>query len=147
MKTIYILLIASLALLASSCEKKPIDGDIEGMWKMKQFTTLADGIVHDECPRIFFSIQLNVVELAEKQCTHEYGTFIGHIYYNEDHSALTMQDFKFRESTGDNGENVPAERLLPYGINTLETTFKVMKADGRHLVLQSDYATLEFTSF
>lgn len=147
MKTIYILLIASLALLASSCEKKPIDGDIEGMWKMKQFTTLADGTVHDECPRIFFSIQLNVVELAEKQCTHGYGTFIGHIYYNEDHSVLTMQDFKFRESTGDNGENVPTERLLPYGINTLETTFKVLKADGRHLVLQSDYATLEFTSF
>ena len=147
MKTIYILLFTTLALLVSSCEKKPIDENIEGMWKMTQFTTLADGVVHKECPRIFFSIQLNVVELAERQCTHKYGTFIGHFYYNEDHSAVTMQDFKFRKSTGDDGESVPAERLLPYGINALKTTFKVLKADGKHLVLQSDYATLEFTNF
>lgn len=147
MKTIYILLFASLALLVSSCEKKPIDDNIEGMWKMKQFTTLADGIVHNECSRIFFSIQLNIVELAEKQCTHGYGTFVGHLYYNEDHSVLTMQDFKFRSSTGDNGESVPVEKLLPYGIDALKTTFNVLKADGKHLVLQSDYATLEFTSF
>ena len=58
-----------------------------------------------------------------------------------------MKDFKYRQSTGDNGEDVPVEKLLPYGINALETTFDVLKADGKHLILQSDYATLEFTSF
>ncbi len=147
MKFIYITFIACLGLLFSSCEKKPIDENIEGMWKLEQFTTRADGTVHRECPRIFYSIQLQIVQLAEKQCTHGYGTYIGHFYLNEDHSQATMKDFKYRQSTGDNGEDVPVEKLLPYGINALETTFDVLKADGKHLILQSDYATLEFTSF
>ena len=147
MKTIHLLFTIGLLALVTACEKKPIDGNIEGMWKLEQFTTRADGTVHRDCPRIFYSIQLQIVELAEKQCTHGYGTYVGHFYLNEDHSQAVMKDFKYRQSTGDNGEDVPVEKLLPYGINATETTFDILKADGKRLVLQSDYATLEFTSF
>lgn len=148
MKAIHLLIAMCFFALFASCEKKPIDENIEGMWKLEQFTTLDDGIVHRDCQRIFYSIQLQIVQIAEKQCTHKYGTFIGHFYLNEDHSQATMKDFRFRgESTGDSGEDVPVERLLPFGINSLETTFDVLKADGKHLVLQSDYAKLEFISF
>lgn len=72
---------------------------------------------------------------------------------------FVMKDFVHRYSTGDDGIRVgidknekgeiiyPISKLQPYGINSLETTFNVIKADGKHLTLESDYATLEFTSF
>ncbi len=146
----YITLASLIALLCTSCEKKPIDEDIEGMWKMEQFTTIEDGVVHNECQRIFISIQLQLVQLNEKQCEHGYGTYIGHFSYNDDHSEVTMKDFKYQYSsttTGDDGIDATVEELLPYGINATETTFRVLEADGSRLVLQSDYATLELTSF
>lgn len=130
-----------------SCRKAPLDSNIEGMWRLDRLTTLADGADRTDCHRIFYSIQLQLVEVAEKQCTHGYPTCIGLITYNDDHSRLTMKSFRRRESTGDNGKPVPVEDLLPYGMNATESTFEVLKADGRHLVLQSDYARLEFTRF
>lgn len=145
--TLVIAMVLLVTVLLSGCKKEPIDRKIEGMWKLEQFTTHEDGVVHGDCRRIFYSIQLWVVELAEKQCTHGYGTYIGRFDYNDDHSTVTMKDFKYRQSTGDSNENVPVEKLLPYGINSLNTTFEVVKADGKHLTLKSDYATLEFTSF
>lgn len=149
MKAIYIALIICISVVFVSCDKEPIDNDIEGMWRMERFTTHSDGVVHQDCPRIFYSIQLNIVDIAEKQCPyhHNYGSFVGHFYLNGDHTLATMKDFKFRQGTGDTGEDVPIEQLLPYGLNAAETTFDVLKADGKHLVLKSDYATLELTNF
>lgn len=159
MKSIFYIIILLLCIAFSGCQKEPIDRNIEGMWRLEQFTTHEDGVVHKDCQRMFFSIQLWVVEVAEKQCTHGYGTFIGRFSYENDKQTVVMKDFVHRYSTGDDGIRVgidknekgeiiyPISKLQPYGINSLETTFNVIKADGKHLILESDYATLEFTSF
>ena len=42
---------------------------------------------------------------------------------------------------------IQLENGLYADVYSLETTFDVLKADGKHLVLQSDYAKLEFISF
>ena len=39
------------------------------------------------------------------------------------------------------------EELLTYGINALDTEFEVVKANGKELILKSDYATLMLKRF
>ena len=58
-----------------------------------------------------------------------------------------MKDFKTRKSSGDDGELVEVEKLNPYGINSSETVFQVVKKGGKQLVLDSEYATLYFSRF
>ena len=134
MKSIFYITILLLCIAFSGCQKEPIDRNIEGMWRLEQFTTHKDGVVHKDCQRMFFSIQLWVVEVAEKQCTHGYGTFIGRFSYENDKQKVVMKDFVHRYSTGDDGIRVgidknekgeiiyPISKLQPYGINSLETT-------------------------
>lgn len=66
-KTFYIgLCLTLLTLLCQGCQKEPLNSDIEGHWQLLEFTTKADGVVHP-CERIYYSIQLWVVEVAEKE--------------------------------------------------------------------------------
>lgn len=138
------LLIILLPLL-SGCEKAPINSYIEGMWKLEEFVTHEDHISHP-CERIYYSIQLQVVDIAEKQGKYDYKPSVGRFIYGEN-GTLIMKDFHYRAMTTDNKQATKLEDLRPYGINNLETTFKIIKANGKDLVLRSDYATLTFTSF
>lgn len=105
-----------------------------------------DGKTHP-CERIYYSIQLWVVDVAEKQGAHGYKHSVGRFMYGEDEKTVTMKDFHYRDWTTDSKEATALEDLIPYGINSLETTFEVVKADGKSLILRSDYATLRFTGF
>lgn len=139
-------LVALLLLLAGGCKKAPINGKIEGMWKLEEFTTHEDGVTHP-CERIYYSMQLWVVDVAEKQGPNGYKASVGRLVYGEDEQTVVMKDFHYRDWTTDSKEPTALEDLKPYGLNSLETEFKVVKANGKHLILQSDYATLRLTSF
>lgn len=157
-KATFCIALTACILLTAGCKKKPVDRDIEGQWKLEHFVTLDDGITHP-CQRIYFSMQMHVVNLQEKQGTQGLQPFVGELSYGEDHRTLTMSGFRGMSSTGDNGILVgtgkdeqgnivyPVEMLNPYGINSTETLFEVVKVDGKNLILRSDYATLTFTSF
>lgn len=142
------LLIAMLmAVAVAGCEfKEPIDNDIEGFWKLERFKTNVDGRMY-ECRRIYYSITRYVVEVSEKQGPNGYGTFIGRFGYKDGRTKVVMKDFKHRANTSDNGVSATVDELKPFGINSLETTFDVVVADGDNLVLRSDYATLQLTRF
>lgn len=135
-----------VALLMGGCKKAPINNDFEGMWVLERFTTRTDGEVH-ACQRMYMSIQLWVMEVSEKQGPHGYGAFIGRCIYDEEGESVTVKEFYRRESTGDSGVPATAEQLKPWGMNATETTFKVLKANGKQLILQSDYAVLELKRF
>lgn len=136
-----------MAVAVAGCEfKEPIDSDIEGFWKLERFETNADGRMY-ECRRIYYSITRYVVEVSEKQGPNGYGTFIGRFGYKDGRTKVVMKDFKHRANTSDNGVSATVNELKPFGINSLETTFDVVVADGDNLVLRSDYATLQLTRF
>lgn len=141
-----VLLILWLSLLMGGCKKAPINEDVEGLWRLEEFTTLDDGETH-RCERLFYSITRFVVEVAEKQGTNGYGAYIGRFAYDNDGEAVVMKEFKQRASTGDNGKDATPEQLMPYGMNRTETTFRIVEADGKRLVLESDYARLNLTAF
>jgi hypothetical protein len=112
---------------------------------MVEFTTKADNEVHP-CERIYYSIQLWVVEVAEKQGPQGLTPFRGRYQYDEASNSITMNDM----STYDLPENSrPAEvwELEPYGLNNVNTTFKVVETNGKYMTLESDYAILKFKKF
>ena len=135
-----------LVVLFSGCAKQPINSDVEGFWYLERFTTLEDGEIH-EPERIYYGITRYVVEVSEKQGPQGYGAFIGRFAYGDDGKKVIMSEFKERKTTGDNGKDATLEELKPFGIGALETVFDIVKADGKHLSLESDYARLELSRF
>ena len=68
-------------------------------------------------------------------------------FEHEENGNVRMRDFKGRKGTSDDKKDVTVEELLPYGINALDTEFEVVKANGKELILKSDYATLMLKRF
>lgn len=114
--------------------------------KLERFTTKEDGAVH-EPERIFYGITRYVVEIAEQQGTQGYGDFIGRFGYTDEGREAVMSEFKVRAATSDSKKDATLEQLKPFGIGAMETTFRIVKADGKALVLESDYAKLELKRY
>ena len=108
---------------------------MEGHWELLEFTTTADGKVH-VCERIYYSIQLWVVEIAAKQNGTTLKPVIGR-FEHEENGNVRMRDFKGRKGTSDDKKDVTVE----------DTEFEVVKANGKELILKSDYATLMLKRF
>ncbi len=146
-KIIFYAVFAALSFTFAGCDMKdPIDEDVEGFWQLKRFETVSDGKVH-RCERIYYSITRQVVEVAEKEGPNGYGAFIGRFGYQDGHEKVVMKDFKHRANTSDDKTDASVEELLPFGINSLVTTFDVLKSDGDNLVLESGYAILYLKRF
>ena len=140
-----IICLLTTVLVLVGCQKEPINPDIEGHWQLLEFTTQSDNQVH-KCERIYYSIQLWVVEVAEKHGPLELTPFRGRYSYDEVSNTITMMDM----STYDVPESsVPAEvwQLEPYGLNSVNTTFNVISVDSHSMTLESDYAILKFKKF
>lgn len=133
-------------LLMQGCAKEPVDSSVEGFWKLERFTTKEDGAVH-EPERIFYGITRYVVEIAERQGTQGYGDFIGRFGYADEGREVVMSEFKVRAGTSDSKKDATLEQLKPFGIRAAETTFRIVKAEGKVLVLESEYATLELKRY
>lgn len=136
-----LIVLLSLTILSNSCQKEPINGKTDGQWQLMHFET-TDGTIHP-CERIYYAIQLQLVEISDKGGNH-HGSFIGRFNYNQEAEKITVKEFRTRwqEET-----LATQEQLLPFGMDSTETVFDVIKADGNSLILRSDYATLTFRSF
>lgn len=132
------LLFLLLLLGISSCDKAPINGKLDGRWQLMTIE-YEDGRV-EECYRIYYSIQLHLVEISDKG--GKGGTFIGRFSYKDD--EVTMSDFRRR---GQEEELATLAELQTFGISLPLTHFKVEKATGEKLILKSDYARLNFRKF
>lgn len=132
--------------LTCGCDKKwPINGNLDGYWQLMTVETKADSIKKD-CHRMYIGIQLHMIELKDLG-NNGYKSFFGEFNYDEDKNIVVIKNLKEKISTTDNGKVANITDLNPYGINALETVFKVVKADGKTLILESDYARLTMRSF
>lgn len=132
------LLFLLLLLGISSCDKAPINGKLDGRWQLMTIE-YEDGRI-EECYRIYYSIQLHLVEISDKG--GKGGTFIGRFSYKDD--EVTMSDFRRR---GQEEELATLAELQTFGISLPLTHFKVEKATSEKLILKSDYARLNFRKF
>lgn len=129
----------------SGCKKAPINSDIEGHWQLMEFTTNTDGTTHS-CERIYYSIQLWVVEVAEKGGSLGLESFRGRYRYEEDNNTIHFTDMS-TYATPENSRPATVEELLPYGLNNVNTKLEVLEKGRKKLVLRSDYATLYLERF
>lgn len=128
------------------CDKKwPINGNLDGNWQLMTVETKTDGVKTD-CHRMYIGIQLHMIELKDLG-GNGYKSFFGEFNYNEDENIVTIKNLKGKNSTSDNNQQANIKDLNPYGINAQETVFKVVKADGKNLILESNYARLTMRSF
>lgn len=141
----HLLFFIIVLLTLGGCRKAPINSDIEGHWQLMEYTTHTDGNTH-KCERIYYSIQLWVVEVAEKQGTQGLQSFRGRYRYNEDNNTIYFTDMS-TYTTPENSRPATIEELLPYGLNNVDTKLEVIKKGKKNLVLRSDYATLYLKRF
>lgn len=135
-----------MVLITWGCDKKwPINGNLDGYWQLMTVETKADGVKTD-CNRLYMGIQLHMIELKDLG-GNGYKSFFGEFSYDEDQNIVVIKNLKGKSSTSDNGQLANIKDLNPYGINAQETIFKVVKADGKTLILESDYARLTMRSF
>ena len=106
-----VVVVLFLGFIMGGCQKEAIDSDMEGHWELLEFTTTADGKVH-VCERIYYSIQLWVVEIAAKQNGTTLKPVIGR-FEHEENGNVRMRDFKGRKDTSDDKKDVTVEELLP----------------------------------
>lgn len=132
-----ILCVCLLLGVLCSCDKKPINGKLDGRWQLMTID-YNDGSIK-ECERIYCSIQLHLVELMDKGTTPL--TLIGHFSSAD---GVMMGEFKYQ----DNMEaTVTEEDLNRFGLNSSVTHFEVEKATGSKMILKSDYARLTYRKF
>ena len=117
-----------LTLIVSSCGKMPINGDLDGRWQIMKIE-YASG--EEEMPeRAYYSVALHTINLMKVDVTSQ----TGNMEYTGDSLFVVMPISK-------------VEDLLPFGMNGTEQRFSVKELTSKHLVLQSDYAGLEFRKF
>lgn len=120
----------------NGCKKAPINSDIEGIWRLKQFTILETDKT-TTCQRLYYSITRMVTEVAEKEGPNGYGTYIARSEYRENEPQIVLKDFKIRDGTSDNKQNAPIEVLRIFGINNQqETIFNIVHCNGKTMTLR-----------
>ncbi|WP_456096630.1 lipocalin-like domain-containing protein [Phocaeicola coprophilus] len=144
-KTMHYGLVCLLLCLLAGCKKAPMNSNIEGFWQLLEFTTEADGETHP-CNRIYYSIQLWVAEVSERGGDLGAGSFRGRYRYDEETNTVTLKEMS-TYATPENSRPATREELHPFGLDSTDTTFDVIKADGKSLILKSDYATLTLKRF
>ena len=117
-----------LILIVSACGKTPINGDLDGRWQIMKIE-YASG--EEETPeRAYYSVALHTINLMQVGVTSQ----TGNMEYTGDSLFVEMPVSKI-------------EDLLPFGMNDTKQRFRVKELTSKHLVLQSDYARLEFRKF
>ncbi len=117
-----------LILIVSACGKTPINGDLDGRWQIMKIE-YASG--EEETPeRAYYSVALHTINLMQVGVTSQ----TGNMEYTGDSLFVEMPVSKI-------------EDLLPFGMNGTEQRFGVKELTSKHLVLQSNYARLEFRKF
>ncbi|WP_444354471.1 lipocalin-like domain-containing protein [Phocaeicola coprophilus] len=144
-RTMHYGLVCLLLCLLAGCKKAPMNSNIEGFWQLLEFTTQADGETHP-CNRIYYSIQLWVAEVSERGGDLGASSFRGRYRYDEETNTVTLKEMS-TYATPENSRPATREELHPFGLDSTDTTFDVIKADGKSLILKSDYATLTLKRF
>ena len=140
---LYAAILLLLLPLLASCDKAPINSKIEGHWQLERFTILETNET-TPCERIYWGITRAGAKLFEKQGPHGYAMLDALIEYRENQTIFVLKDIRL----GD-GKTMPTPaQLHPYGLNNADASiFDVVKSTHKQMILQSDYARLEFKKF
>ena len=127
-------LFLSIIFFISSCQKAPINGDLDGMWQIMEVDPEPDEILIPE--RLYYNFYLHVVQL-----TYYGGAFTtGNLIYDKEKGIIQIEF-----------PNAPALdsilKLRQYGVYTNPVIFQVEYLDKNKLILKNDEATVTLRKF
>lgn len=130
-----------------SCDKLPMNGDLDGMWQL--MSVEMDGEVSDvKSRKRYWSFQLHLVQFSRGDNTNRY---FAHFKHKND--SLHIYDLCFpSENFTDSDDNVmftesDVHILNQWGIYNLYNKFKVEKLDSDVMILKNDEMKLRFRKF
>jgi hypothetical protein len=118
------------------------NGDLDGYWHLEQVDSLlSQRSVDYGQNKIFWSVQFELLQLSNL----EDNTIIYKLVY--DNRQLTLANpCMFDRADGDTlVTNV--EVLRPYGVNSLQESFKVVNLESRKMILESPVLRLHFKKY
>lgn len=142
--TRYIISILMLAtLILSSCDKVPMNGDLDGLWQLTEIHN-GDDVQELKNEKLYCSFQLHLFMLGDKTSPrHYYG------YFEKDAKQLRFHTFTYRSNyTEDNNyDNLMTDEkdlaiIAPWGFYSTDCTYDVVRLNSQELILKHDDTTI-----
>lgn len=152
MKNIFLLLLC-LAFFAS-CDKVPMNGDLDGMWQL-MVKEDANGIKNVKSDKIYMSFQLHLVQFDGPNMDNG-GSFHTRLYYGRfKHEGDSLFIYELchnskNETAADNNEwikETETDKLEQWGIYSLNNRYKVVKLDSDAMILRREDLVLTYRKF
>ncbi len=143
MRFLSIVLIFLSLFLVSSCDLEMSNNEsLDGYWQLVQIDTLDGGSQDMEKSRIYWSVQLNLLQFNK---IGENVDYLMRFDYNDVNLRLYDPYLSARNS-GDKPVT-DIEELKPYGVNSLDENFLVETLNSGNLVLISSMLRLYFNRY
>ena len=119
-----------------SCAKKPINGDLDGRWQLMTIDLHEDGS-QTQPKDTYYDVSLNLMELKQKKENQEnLGLFGLKARFNHTEDSLHIRMINCKQA-----------QMPPFGMNDTIQHFAVEELNKKKMVLNSEYARLEFRKF
>lgn len=149
-----ILFILLLFALCISCDKVPMNGDLDGMWQL-MVKEDANGAKNVKTDKIYMSFQLHLVQFDGPNKDNG-GKFHSRLYYGRfkhEGDSLFIYDLchnSKNETATDNNEwitEAELDKLEQWGIYSLNNRYKVVKLDSDAMILRREDLVLTYRKF
>ncbi|MBR1462491.1 MAG: lipocalin-like domain-containing protein [Prevotella sp.] len=138
-----IIVLSVLMAALASCELEVSDnGNLDGFWHLEKVDTLQTGGTSDLSDRLlFWSVQMNLLELSDRS---EGNGFLLLRFEQNDGSLHVHTPTRF------DGKNTDLpiddlQQLAPFGIQSLDETFRIIMLSSGRMVLEGDRLRLSFS--
>ena len=149
MRSVYIYIIG-ICLLLASCDIVTSDnGDLDGLWQLREVENLQTGEVRDgRFDNAQWAFQGSL--LVMKASTHTLFTGVVCSFRHEGNTLVVSDPHffgRFVEGVNDDVKVADASSLHIYGLYQLEEHFQILQLDGDVMRLQSDSVCLNFCKY
>ncbi len=128
----------------ASCELEMSDnGRLDGYWQLARIDTIGGGSRNMVSSRMFWSVQLHLLQLSDHGSGHR--TYLLR-FQQDDHYLRVYDPYLSARDVGDQPLDDPTV-LQPYGIQSLDETFEILRLDINKLSLRSSLLELTFNRY
>ena len=147
---VYLLLLGVL-ILFGSCDKTPVNGDLDGMWQLMTIKIQPDSVLQVKEKHVYLCIQLQLSEW--RAFTNPGKNYYAHFKHQGDslffsdlchastHTASASDDRPVTAS------EMAAGAMTEWGIHTLHTRYRVLQLNTNHLTLEKADTVYAFRKF
>jgi len=124
-------LLALLFVIVLACGKNPENGKLDGMWQLTEIESANGVSISKKSDRIYYSFQLQVVELRRVG----YNEYRGHFNYTGDSLSLNIHDYMIKDT------------CAFFGLKTMKDHFAIEVLTGSTMMLSRNDIRLRFRKF